>query len=163
MKFKDNFKDLVTYNEPTNIVIIGCDNMDEMGVQFGITDDETVFDIKFDNGKKSKSISSFGFCTVISLKDYIKYYKKNSHDMGQWGIVEGIVVPNYKGTIGIAAFNEEENIYVKDIDLTDYINHQGDDYSAILNIDSDKYFDLNEDLSVPIALLRDFNIDTIIS
>jgi hypothetical protein len=161
---KSEFKKLVTFDTPTDIVIYG--NYDDTGTEFMITDDETSFDL-YINGEEKMTLSSTGFGSVMTLDEYKNLYSKKGEEMSEYGIVEGVVVPNFQGTIGIAAMNDDGDI-VTDFDLSDYIEHQGsnDDYSyrnVIVNISGNlQVFKLNEDLSLPLSVMRDIKIDNII-
>jgi uncharacterized protein (UPF0335 family) len=158
------FKELMTFDTPTDIVIYG--NYDDLGTEFMIDDDETSFDL-YVNGEEKMTLSSTGFGGVLTLEDYMKLYSKRGEEMAEWGIVEGVVVSNFQGTIGIGAMDENGDIS-SDFDIDDYIQHQGndDDYSyrnVIINVPgTHRIFKLNEDLSVPLSEIRDIKIDTII-
>lgn len=158
------FKELVTFNTPTDIVIYG--NYDDIGTQFQIDDDETTFDL-YDNGKEKMTLSSSGFGSVLTLEDYIELFSKKGEELAEWGIVEGVVVSNFQGTIGIGAMDEDGNIS-SDFDIDDFIQHQGNDgeYSyrnVVINVPgTHRIFKLNEDLSVPLSEIRDIKIDNII-
>lgn len=154
----EQFKELVSFDKPTDIVIYG--NSDDIGEEFQITDDESSFYLYVD-GKKKMSLSSFGFGSVVTLDEYKKLYSKNGTEMADWGIVEGVIIPNFQGTIGIGAFDGKS--ILGDFDLNDYIQHQFDDCEVIINIPgSHKIFKLNDDLSLPLDLMRDIKIETII-
>jgi uncharacterized protein (UPF0335 family) len=158
------FKELMTFDTPTDIVIYG--NYDDLGTEFMIDDDETSFDL-YVNGEEKMTLSSTGFGGVLTLEDYMKLYSKRGEEMAEWGIVEGVVVSNFQGTIGIGAMDEDGDIS-SEFDIDDYIQHQGndDDYSyrnVIINVPgTHRIFKLNEDLSVPLSEIRDIKIDTII-
>ena len=159
------FKELATFDTPTDIVIYG--NYDDLGTQFQIDDDETTFDL-YVNGEEKITLSSTGFGGVLTLEEYIKFYSKRGEKMAEWGIVEGVVVSNFQGTIGIGAMDEDGDIS-SDFDIDDYIQHQGNDddgYSyrnVIINVPgTHRIFKLNEDLSVPLSEIRDIKIDNII-
>lgn len=158
---KSEFKKLVTFDTPTDIVIYG--NYDDVGTKFMITDDETSFDLYLD-GEEKMTLSSSGFGGVMTLDEYKKLFSQIGDEMSEWGIVEGVIVPNFQGTIGIAAMNDGNEI-VTDFDLSDYIEHQGE-YSyryVMVNIPGKhQIFKLNEDLSLPLAVIRDMKIETII-
>jgi hypothetical protein len=159
------FKELVSFDEPTDIVIFG--HSEDMGTEFKITDDESSFDL-FINGKQNLSLNCGGFGSVVTLDDYKNFYSTRGKDIVEYGIaelVEGVVISNFKGTIGIGAMNVNDEI-ITDIDLNDYIQHQaprGDHYSVIVNVPGTcKVFKLNEDLSLPVEIIRDIKIENII-
>jgi hypothetical protein len=165
-KSETQFKELVSFDNPTDIVIYG--NHDDVGTEFQITDDETAFSLYID-GERKMTLSSTGFGGVVTLDEYKKLYSQKGEEMSEWGIVEGVIIPNFQGTIGIAAMNENDEI-VTDFDLSGYICHQStgsdDDYSyrdVIVNVPGNyRVFKLNEDLSLPLAVMRDMKIETII-
>ena len=155
------FKDLVSFDTPTDIVIYG--NYDDIGTKFQITDDESVFDLNI--GGKKISLSSTGFGSVVTLDEYNNLYSHKGKEMNEWGIVDGVFIPNFQGTIGIGAINGEGRI-TSDIDLDDFIEHQSPEdeyYNVIVNVPGNyKSFKLNEDLSLPLDVIRDIKIDNII-
>jgi len=156
------FKELVVFDTPTDIVIIG--NRDEDAkeiVDFMITDDETGFDLYVD-GKEKMSMMSSGFGAVMTLNEYKKLYSLKGEDMAEYHIVEGVIIPGFVGKIEIGAKLDDGSIST-DFDLTDYIQHQHDYCDVIVNITGNpEMFKLNEDLSLPTAILRDIKIDKII-
>jgi hypothetical protein len=170
------FKELATFDTPTDIVIIG--NRDEDAneiVDFMVTDDETGFDLYVD-GKEKMSMMSSGFGSVMTLDEYKKLYSLKGKDMAEYlpakssarfrgleCIVEGIIITGFVGKIEIGAKLDDGSIST-DFDVTDYIQHQFDDYcDVIVNITGNpQIFKLNEDLSLPTAILRDIKIDKII-
>jgi hypothetical protein len=147
-------KELISFDTPTDIVIYG--NYDDIGAQFQITDDESAFVLRI--GGKETSLSSTGFGSVVTLEEYKNLYSQKGEEMSEYGIVEGVVIPNFQGTIGIAAINGEGKI-TSDIDLSDYIEHQSplDEYwNVIVSVPGNyKSFKLNEDLSLPLDVIRD--------
>jgi hypothetical protein len=152
---------LVSFDTPTDIVIYG--NYDDIGTKFQITDDESVFDLNI--GGKKISLSSTGFGSVVTLEEYKNLYSQKGEEMAEYNIVEGVVIPNFQGTIGIAAINGEGKI-TSDIDLDNYIEHQSpldEYYNVIVNVSGNyKSFKLNGDLSLPLDVIRDIKIDNII-
>jgi hypothetical protein len=157
------FKELATFDTPTDIVIIGNSDEDAKEIaNFMITDDETGFDLYVD-GKEKMSMISTGFGTVMTLDEYKKLYSQKGDEMNEWGIVEGVIITGFVGKIEIGAKLDDGSIST-DFDVTDYIQHQFDDYcDVIVNITGNpQIFKLNEDLSLPTAILRDIKIDKII-
>jgi hypothetical protein len=160
---KPQFKELVTFDTPTDIVIFAhidddCDTITD----FMVTDDETGFDLYVD-GKKKMTLSSSGFGSVMTLNEYKKLYSKKGEEMAEFAIVDGVVVPGFVGKIEIGAKLEDGSL-TTDFDISDYIQHQFDDYcEVIVNItENPNVFKLNEDLSLPINIIRDIKIDKII-
>lgn len=161
------FDTLAKFETPTDIVILGIDDEDVNNIEtFKITDDESSFEI-YQNGKAKLSLSSMGFASIMTLKEYQKLYKLKGEEMVECGIVEGVVIPNFSGTIEIAAL-DYDGVYHTNIDLSDYIHHQFDEEApdgceVIVNIpDGFSIFKLNEDMSLPTAVLRDIKIDKVI-
>ena len=153
------FKSLTKFDTPTDIVILG--DYQDIGEKFEITDDESSFEI-YQDGKSVAYLSSTGFGSVMTLKDYQKLQEEKGEEMSEWGIVEGVVVPKFSGTIGVAAI-DYDGVYHTDIDLSDYIQHQLEDGGdVVINIPSGfNIIKLNEDLSLPVAVLRDIKIDVV--
>lgn len=154
------FKTIEKYDKPTDVVILG--SYDDYGTEFQITDDETSFDI-YQDGKRKFSLSSMGFGSIMSLSDYKKLYKEKGEEMGEWGIIEGVVIPNFTGNIGIAAL-DDKGVYHDDVDISDYIQHQFGGYcDVVINIPSGlRIIKLNDDLSLPTAVVRDITIDKVL-
>ncbi len=162
-KTEEKFKELVTFDTPTDIVIIGNHDEDAKEiVDFMVTDDETGFDLYVD-GKEKMTMMSSGFGSVMTLNEYKKLYSQKGDEMNEWGIVEGVIIPGFVGKIEIGAKLDDGSIS-KDFDITDYIQHQFEDYcEVIVNITGNpQIFKLNEDLSPPTSIIRDIKIDTII-
>ena len=162
------FKDFITFNEPTDIIIFGDNDDGNATNSFDINDDETSFSISY-NGK-SRTLTSGGFASLMTLAEYKDYLNRNHKSMVEHGIadmIEGVLVTNFKGTIGIAAVKENGE-YTSDFDLTDFILHQecseGDYFQDVMvNIPGDvNVFPLNDDMSLPINIIRDIKIETII-
>jgi hypothetical protein len=156
------FKELATFDTPTDIVIFGhnddgCNSI----ADFMVTDDESTFDL-YVNGVEKSTLSSSGFGCIMTLDDYKKLYSKRGKEMAEFAIVDGYVISGFVGKIEIGA-KLEDGSFATDFDITDYIQHQFDYCDVIVNITGNsKIFKLNEDLSLPTAILRDIKIDTII-
>lgn len=156
------FKELVTFDTPTDIVIFGHndDNYNTLA-DFMVTDDETGFDL-YINGVEKSTLSSSGFGSIMTLDEYKKLYSKRGEEMAEFAIVDGYVISEFKGKIEIGA-KLEDGSFSTEFDTTDYIQHQFDYCDVIINIIGEpKIFKLNEDLSLPTAILRDIKIDKII-
>ena len=154
---KSKFKDLAKFESPTDIVIIGDNDCDYVE-NFSIDDDESYFTIYQNNLMKS-SLSSTGFASIMTLDKYQKLYKNKGEEMAEWEIVEAVLIPNFVGTIGIAAV-DSKNQYHTNIDLDNYIQDQFRNCSVVINIPNG--FDiikLNSDLSIPKSAIRDIKID----
>lgn len=160
---EEKFKSLAEFETPNDIVILG--DYQDIGNKFEITDDETSFEI-YQDGKSVASLSSSGFGSIMTLKDYQKLHEEKGEEMAEWGIVSGVVVPNFSGTIGIAAitYNSTHNpIYHIKFDLSDYIQHQISGWcGVVVNVPSGfNVIRLNDDLSLPVEVLRDIKIDVV--
>jgi hypothetical protein len=162
---EEKFKSLVEFGTPTDIVILG--DYQDVGTKFEITDDETSFEIHQNDKKIVRYLSSTGFGSVMTLKEYQKLQEEKGDEMTEWEIVGGVLIPNFSGTIGIAAviYNQTNTaIYNTKFDLSDYIQHQvrgGCD--VVINIPGGfNIIKLNDDLSLPVEVLRDIKIDDVI-
>jgi hypothetical protein len=83
------FKELVTFDTPTDIVIFGHndDNYNTLA-DFMVTDDETGFDL-YINGVEKSTLSSSGFGSIMTLDEYKKLYSKRGEEMAEFAIVDG--------------------------------------------------------------------------
>lgn len=150
----NQFKKLSKFENPTDIVIIGHE--DEVGDTFSVTDDESYFSV-YVGGKRKLSLGCFGFGSVVTLEEF----KKMDIPENDSGVIQGIIVQNFVGEIGIGVLNEDNNIS-SNFNIDDYINHQIDG-DVIVNIPSGfNIYELNEDLTIPIHLLRDSKIEKVI-
>lgn len=164
----------ITYNKPTTLVVLDTTMSDHSSRGIEVTDDESSFSL-FVNGKKKSEYGCLGFINILTLDEFNEIKKKSIKD-GTWedgfgdGIIQGFVVPNFIGSIGVVARNEDTGKFHDEFDLSDYIQHQ------LYDIDSDAYFEvglnfpegtqtfnLNPDLSLPLSILRDKKIDLILS
>ena len=159
-------KELIKYDTPTTLVVVGDGTHNTSQVM--IDDDETSFDlyiggIKYNRGKStwSNSYCSMGFANVMTLDEYKAFYDSNKDMFEEYeGLVEGFVIPNFTGTIGVSS--ELNGKFSNDFDLSDYIYHQTSG-TVVLNLpDGTKVYDLNTDLSLPLDIIRDAKIEQII-
>lgn len=162
---EEKFKSLVEFDTPTDIVILG--DYQDVGTKFEITDDETSFEIHQNDKKIVRYLSSTGFGSVMTLKEYQKLQEEKGDEMTEWEIVGGVLIPNFSGTIGIAAviYNQTNTaIYNTKFDLSDYIQHQFEDGGdVVINVPIGfNIIRLNDDLSLPVEVLRDIKIDDVI-
>ena len=122
------------------------------------------------NGSKIKRRYGYecdGFFTIMKLSDYKKWYNYHLEEYGM-DSCSGFIIPNFKGVIKVGSEFEDVNGnigYIKDIDFSDYINHQYDEtYGAFFDFpEGTQIFDLNDDLSLPTAILRDIKIDNVLN
>lgn len=146
--------------EPTTLVVIGEGDWQSNEIQ--ITDDETSFEL-YVGDKEYDTFGSMGFITIVTLEEYKEFYEKNKDnyvDMG--GLIEGFVLPNFTGKIEVSAKLYGGGFSNK-FDISDYIEHQVDDSSVILRVAEGTVISkLNDDLSLPIDILRDIKIEKII-
>jgi hypothetical protein len=170
-----NSEEFLTIDEPTDLVFVGTGHGDIEKFnpieKLSITDDFVELDT-YINGSKIKRRYGYecdGFFTIMKLSDYKEWY---NHQLEEYGIDEGgcsgFIIPNFKGVIKVGSEFEDKNeniVYVKDIDFSDYINHQYDEtYGAFFDFpEGTQIFDLNDDLSLPTAILRDIKIDNVLN
>jgi hypothetical protein len=120
---------LKTFTVPTDFVILGSmtDKSD-----FSITDDFETLHI-YVNGKKTGSIETDGFVTILSMEEYKNF--KNSLSEEVLGLYECIIVSNYKGDINVGAKVDGE--YTNNFNFNDYIafqfNPDYEDYEVFIN------------------------------
>lgn len=163
-------KTLMNITEPTTMVIVG-DGGDDYDVQ--ITDDETSFAL-FVDGKRKSDYGSMGFIKIYTLDEFKKNYEENKEMYSDnEGLVGGFVLPNFVGEIKVSALLDSRDLgkvndpngktFSDKFDISDYIQHQFDAYAdVVISVNNTTVFDLNEDLSLPISILRDIKIDKII-
>lgn len=160
---QDNMTSIQTiseFTEPTTIVIFG----DSPSSSIQITDDETCFSVIIGN-KVTYELGSSGFAHVMTLDEYKNYYKQNKSMLEDCeGLIGGIVIPSFVGKVGITAFNEDGA--TGNFNLNDFILHQLDyelDYEVgIVLPEGTLAVKLNDDCSLPLSILRDEKIKTII-
>lgn len=157
-------KKIVTYTEPTTIVLVGSYSDNHI---CKITDDESSFSLYID-GKIHKEYGSFGFVSLYDIKQY-KQELENNPDEFDENVISGFVLPNFVGTIEASARirknDEKYNIFSDDFDIDDYIQHQFEEYAeVIINVPKGtNVVELNNDLSLPLPVLRDVKITDIIN
>jgi hypothetical protein len=154
----------VEFTEPTTIVILG-DSPENYSTSIQITDDETCFSL-FVGGKRTHDyLGSMGFADVFTLEEYKKYYEENKETLDETGLIGGVVVPNFVGKVLVTAFVEDGDFkFSNQFNLNTYIQHQFEDHVevGIILPDGTQVLDLNEDCSLPVSVIRDIKIDTII-
>lgn len=162
-------KEYVNFTEPTTIVIFGespqnySTSSSPRSIQ--ITDDETCFSL-FIGEKQVRDLGSMGFADVFTLEEYKKYYNENKEMFSEYeGLIGGVVVPNFVGKVEVTAFREINSgiEFTKNFNFNDYIEHQIHDVSVgILLPEGTQVVDLNEDCSLPVQIIRDIKIDSIV-
>ena len=170
-KFTENPEGQVfcEFTEPTTLVILG-DSPDNYSTSSNpqsiqITDDETSFSL-FVGGKRTHQyLGSMGFADVFTLDEYKKYYSKNKEMLLDTGLISGVVLPNFVGKIEVAAYKESKKgfKFSSQFVMNDFIQHQFEEAEvAILLPEGTAAIDLNEDCSLPISIIRDIKIDSLI-
>ena len=158
-------KELMTFDKPETIVLLGDGTNDCDSYDFQVTDDESGFDI-YVGGKDSKKYSSCtGFGSILTLNQYKKWLSE-TEDEGYRDITDAYIIPGFIGTIGISA-KLDDGSYTNDFDLDDYIQHQFDDSYAevIINLPEGTEFHKikDHDLSSVTAVLRDDKISAVLA
>lgn len=168
----EGFKTLASFDTPTDIVLLGLGEDMQQSVNriadFMIYDDESRFMLYVGDEKKGKNINSMGFGSVMTIDQYQKFLdlaKNDPNDTFQeWcdsDLISGVVIPNFVGNIGIAGITESGK-FTSDIDLNDFIARQDGIHDVAINIPSGfTYHPLNDDLSLPKAIIRGIKIDKI--
>ena len=159
-------EDFKTFTEPTDLVFVGTGEYNEDG-DIMITDDYSQFGV-FVNGVEHKlsGYESDGYVTIMTIDEYNNWYAQAKSDIGDMkdSGIEGFFVSGFKGTIQVGA-KLEDGGYVKNIDFSDFIQHQFDDcYDVFINLpEGSEIYELNDDLTLPISVIRDIKIDKIIN
>jgi hypothetical protein len=156
-------KEYLNYDTPTDIVIIGDGS--NGGDNIMITDDETNFDLYLGGKKYTRksswdTFSSMGYISIMTLDEYKKFYESNKDILEDSGIVEGFIIPQFIGSIGVTS--ELNDKFSNDFEFNDYIQHQTGGTVGICLPEGTQFFELNEDCSLPVSILRDIKIDTLI-
>ena len=157
------FEEVRTYNEETTLVVVGTvDYNDNRDVE--ITDDYTSFGV-YVGDKKIKGSSRYesdGFISIMTLSEFKIWQSKYPDALTDGGGVDSFLLPNFKGTIGVTAVNEDGE-FTTDFDLSDYIHHQLDDVDVFLTLpEGTEIMKMDDYHQVPIATLRDIKINNII-
>ena len=159
----------VEYSEPTTLVILG-DSPENYSTSttpnsIQITDDETCFSL-FVGGKRTHEyLGSMGFADVFTLEEYKKYYAENKEMLADTGLIGGVVLPNFVGKIEVTAFQDFNGKFKfsNQFDFNDFIQHQFDEAEVGIMIpEGTLVVDLNEDCSLPVQIIRDIKIDSIV-
>ena len=159
--------DYTTITNPTTLVVLDTTGSDHSDRGIEITDDYTSFSL-YVNGKPKSSYESSGFINILTVDEFNKIKNEAIKD-GIWEdltqSLEGFVVPNFTGTIQVFAKNEDTGEFRTDFNFNDYIQHQLDDYFEVgLNFpEGTQTFDLNQDLSLPLSVIRDAKIDLVLN
>lgn len=152
-----------TYNEETTLVVMGTvDHNDNSDVE--ITDDYTSFEVYVGNKKMKASYESDGFISIMTLPEFKKWQAAYPDAMTDGGAVDSFLLPNFKGTIGVAAMMVDGE-FTSDFDLSYYIQHQDgmDEADVFLTLPEGTVIMKMDDYhKVPVAAMRDIKIDKII-
>jgi hypothetical protein len=153
---------LKTYNEETTLVVVGTiDHNDNRDVE--ITDDYTEFGICVGDKIMKASYESDGFISIMTLPEFKKWQAAYPDAMTDGGGVGSFLLPNFKGTIGITAKVYGE--FTDEFDLSDFIQHQDemDEAEVFLTLpEGTAIVKMDDYHQVPVAAIRDINIDKII-
>jgi hypothetical protein len=153
---------LKTYNEETTLVVVGTiDHNDNRDVE--ITDDYTEFGICVGDKIMKASYESDGFISIMTLPEFKKWQAAYPDAMTDGGGVGSFLLPNFKGTIGITAKVYGE--FTDEFYLSDFILHQDemDEAEVFLTLpEGTTIVKMDDYHQVPVAAIRDINIDKII-
>lgn len=150
-----------TYDEETTLVVVGTiDHNDNRDVE--ITDDYTSFGVYVGDKKLKGSYESDGFISIMTLPEFSKWQAKYPEALTDGGAVDSFLLPNFKGTIGVTAVNEDGE-FTTDFDLSDYIQHQIEDADVFLTLpEGTEIVKMDDYHKVPVAVLRDIKINKVI-
>ena len=155
-----------TYTEETTLVVVGTiDHNENSDVE--INDDYTSFGVYV--GDKKVNISntwggyeSDGFISIMTLPEFAKWQTQNPDAMIDGGGVDSFLLPNFKGTIGVTAMDEDSGEFTNNFDLSDYIQHQLEDSEVSLTLPEGTEIMKMYYHQVPVAAIRDSKINKII-
>jgi len=151
-----------TYKEETTLVVMGTiDHNDNRDVE--ITDDYTGFGVYVGNKRVKASYESDGFISIMTLPEFKKWQAAYPDALTDGGGVDSLLLPNFKGTIGVTAMVDGE--FTNKFDLSDYIQHQdGMDEADVYLVlpEGTEVMKMDDYHQVPVAAMRDIKIDKII-
>lgn len=153
-------KTVKTYTAETTLVVMGTiDHNDNRDVE--ITDDYTSFEVYVGDKKLKGFYESDGFISIMTLPEFKKWQTQYPDAMKDGGGVDSFLLPNFKGTIGVAALCDGE--FTSDFDLSDYIQHQLEDAEVFLTLpEGTEIVKMDDYHQVPVAVIRDTKIDKVI-
>lgn len=125
----NKYKKLKTYDEPTNLIVLGTDNDIQYGnCDFKITDDESSFGVCIDSEFK-KNFDSDGFVSILTIDEYEKWLEDEENKesyLDPFCPFDAFLIPNFIGDIEIGV-KLSDGSYDTNFDIDDYICHQYDD------------------------------------
>jgi hypothetical protein len=159
-------KIIKTFNEETTLVIMGTMDHNELH-DVEITDDYTGFGVFVGDKMVKASYESDGFISIMTLDNFKNWQVAYPEFLTNGGGVDSFLLPNFKGTISVTAKINGE--FTNQFDLSDYIQHQLNDY------DEDSYADIflvlpegtevikmDKYHQIPVSAIRDINIDKVV-
>lgn len=148
-----------TFDEPTNIVILGADHN---GRDIEITDDFAPLDF-YIGGKKVRfgkfDFETEGHVSILTLDKYKEWIDENK-DTGLFDAVNAVLLPGFKGDIGVGLFVNDK--FIDNFDHENYIWHQDEFCGDNEDMEYPEVFISLPDLTT-IELIKDHDLSTIIS
>ena len=155
-------QELLTYDEPTDVILWSPDTAHYSDADVTLTDDFYGLDIRV-GGKRKDDIyfETAGFASATTFAEYEKYINKNGTD--ELGGTSALLIPNFQGTIRVGV-KLEKGGFATDFDPNDdlvYIQGGGEPFldfpegTKIIEIDDD------HDISKLKSFLRDKKITSL--
>ena len=153
---------LLTYDEPTDVILWSPDTAHYSYADITLTDDFYSLDIRVGGQKKDDIyFETAGFASATTFKEYEKFINKNGTD--ELGGTSALLIPNFQGTIRVGV-KLEKGGFATDFDPNDdlvYIQGGGEPFldfpegTKIIEIDED------HDISKLKSFLRDKKITSL--
>jgi len=153
-------KEVRTFDKPTNLVIVGTGND---GSDLQITDDYSAYEVFIGDKLQSGYYECDGFVTIMEVDEYKTWLSNQELDQyDPFGGTSCIYVPNFQGTIGVVA-KTEDGEFTTNFDTDDYICHQVDSNEVYLILPEGTTLIEMKDGQIPLDVVRDMKIDTILN
>jgi len=157
---QDEFKskELKTYDQPTTLVVVG--NLDHnSNSNLNIYEDFIRIAIYVGDKKIKKSIETYGHISFMTLAEF-EIWK--TMDIEAMEDCESFLLPDFKGTIGVAAINQDGK-FTTDFDLNEYLQYLDGISRVFLTLPEGTEIVNMVDHEIPADVLRDIKIKNIIS
>lgn len=147
-----------TFNQPTNLVIVGTSNDNE---DIKITDDHSSFEVFIGDNLHNGSYECDGFVSIMEVEQYKQWLSEQDLDeYDPFGGISCIYIPDFQGTIGVVAKTDDDD-FTTDFDVDDYICHQINGYVYLTLPEGTTLIEM-EDGKIPVSVLRDIKINNVL-
>lgn len=115
-------KNLISFIQPTNVVIVGSLKSEDEEDCIKVTDDYIAVNINVD-GKKVQEFETDGRFQVILESDWEQWQKDYEYDLMGF---EAIRIDSFVGDIEYGIYNEDDDAYIdiNELDSEEYLFHE---------------------------------------